>query len=309
MRSWIPHSRREFHDSARRRSWGIVAGFLFIGLSGAAVFRYYTSPTRGLPYAASFVSRGAERWSTFGGTWEVAGGSMRNDSDDRGAKLLMGSRYWRNYTIDADVQLLGLGDAGIIARATQAELGVDSYSGYYAGLRTMDNSLVLGRADHGWKEYPPALMPGGIQPFHWYHMTLSVYGCRIAAIAIDRATGMRASVVFRPRTCPPSGRIGLRSYTSGGVWRNILVTPLTSAVLPAPRLLNNLPLPNGSSHQRSLLASYVSGNAAKALLHNDVSHAQPIGSLRFLSPVHASPALVRGVVVLTAPTLYVEDNT
>jgi two-component sensor histidine kinase len=283
--------------------FGLVGVFAFV------IFRYYTDPARGLPYTAPFTSSSTERWSTFGGTWEVVNGSMQNDSDDRGAKLLMGSPYWRNYTVDADIQLLGLGDAGIIARATQAELGVDAYSGYYAGLRTMDNSLVVGRADHGWEEYPPVQMPGGIQPFHWYHMTLSVYGCRVTTVAIDRATGKQASATFHLRACPPSGRIGLRSYTSGGVWRNILVTPLISAALATPRLLDNLPPPDGSSHQRSLLASYVSGNAAAALLHADTAHAQPIGNLRYVSPVHTSRALVRGVVVLTAPTLYVEDNT
>lgn len=234
---------------------------------------------------------------------------MRNDSDERGAKLLMGSRFWRNYAVDADVQLLGLGDAGIVARVTRAELGVDSYSGYYAGLRTMDNSLVVGRADYGWQEYPAVPVPGGVQPFHWYHLTLSVYGCRIAAVAIDRATGKRATTVYRPRACPPNGRIGLRSYTSGGIWRNIRVTLLTSDAMPTPQLLGDLPRPNGPSHQRSLLAAYVSGNAAAALAHSDISQAQPIGKLRYLSPVQPSLAVIRGVVVLTNPALYVEDNT
>ncbi|HEX7361400.1 MAG TPA: histidine kinase [Bryobacteraceae bacterium] len=287
---------------------GTIAGILVLGILGFVAFRYYASPSRGLPYRPSLTSS-ALNWTTFGGAWQIAGGSMRNDSDERGAKLLMGSRFWRNYTVDADVQLLGLGDAGIIARVTHPELGVDSYSGYYAGLRTMDGSLVLGRADYGWQEYPPVAMPGGVQPFHWYHLTLSVYGCRIAAVAVDRATGKQARVVFRPRPCTPTGRIGLRSYTSGGIWRNIRVTPLTSAALPRPQLLGHLAAPEGSSHQRSLLAAYVSGNAAAALLHKDLSHAQSIGSLRYLSPVHPSRAVVRGVVVLTSPRLYVQDNT
>lgn len=287
-----------------------IAGVLLFGALGAAAFRFYTSPTRGLPYAPSFASGSAGNWATLGGAWQIAAGSMRNDSDERGAKLLMGSHFWRNYAVDADVQLLGLGDAGIVARVTHAELGVDSYSGYYAGLRTMDNSLVLGRADYGWQEYPRVPVPGGVQPFHWYHLTLSVYGCRIAAVAIDRATGKRASTFYRAaRACPPNGRIGLRSYTSGGIWRNIRVRPLTSAALPAPQLLGGLPRPNGSSHQRSLLAAYVSGNAAAALGHSDISQAQSIGSLRYLSPVHPSRVVVRGVVVLTNPALYVEDNT
>lgn len=286
----------------------IVGGVLLAGISVGA-FLYETSPARGLPYAPSFASDSAESWLAFGGTWREADGSLRNDSDDRGAKLLLGSPYWKNYTIDADVQLLGLGDAGIVARVTHAELGVDAYSGYYAGLRTMDNSLVFGLAHHGWDQYPPVPMPGGVQPFHWYHLTLSLYGCEISVTAIDRATGKRASFRFHPHTCPENGRAGLRSYTSGGVWRNFVVRPLASSVFPPPQLAGNLPPPDGSSHQRSLLAGYVSGNAAKALAQYDAARVQPIGTLRYLSPVESSRVLVRGVVVLTAPALYVEDNT
>jgi signal transduction histidine kinase len=287
----------------------IIAVVVGIGTCAFGVFCYYTSPSRGLPYGADFNSSSTERWSTFGGTWEVVDGSIQNDSDDRGAKLLMGSPYWKNYTIDADVQLLGLGDAGIIARVSQAELGVDAYNGYYAGLRTMDESLVLGHANHGWEEYSPVRMPGGVQPFHWYHLTLAVYGCRIAAAAVDRTTGKRVSIVYNASACASSGRVGLRSYTSGGVWRNVIVTPLTSPALPAPRLVDALPPPEGSSHQRSLLAGYVSGSPVTVPFQADVSHAQPISSLRYLSPIRVSRARVRGVVVLTEPTLYVEDNT
>jgi signal transduction histidine kinase len=287
----------------------IIITVICIGICAFSIFRYYTSPNHGLPYVARFYAISTEHWPTFGGTWEVVNHSIQNDSDDRGAKLLMGSSYWRNYTVDADVQLLGLGDAGIIARVSQAELGVDAYSGYYAGLRTMDDSLVLGRANHGWEEYSRMRMPDGVQPFHWYHLALSLYGCSIAALAIDRATGKRVNTAYRPSACVSSGRIGLRSYTSGGMWRNVIVTPLTSAALPAPRLIDALPPPEGSSHQRSLLAGYVSGSPVTVPFQADVSHAQPINSLRYLSPIRVSRARVRGVVVLTEPTLYVEDNT
>ncbi len=88
-----------------------------------------------------------------GGTWELVNGTMRNESDERGAKLLTGSPYWRDYSIEADVDLLGnSGDAGLIIRSSNEEEGVNSYSGYYAGIRTLDSALVLGRAEHGWME-------------------------------------------------------------------------------------------------------------------------------------------------------------
>ena len=80
---------------------------------------------------------------------------MRNNSDERGAKLITGSPYWSNYSIDADVSLLGVsGDAGLIMRSGNEEEGVNAYSGYYAGVRTLENVLVLGRADRSWTEAP-----------------------------------------------------------------------------------------------------------------------------------------------------------
>jgi len=107
-------------------------------------------------------------------------GSMRNDSDERGAKLLTGSPYWQNYSIEADVMLLGGGgDAGLIVRSSDEEEGVDAYTGYYAGLRDRDNALVLGRAGHGWMEVTKlfAINRGKVLASHWYHLKLLAYEC------------------------------------------------------------------------------------------------------------------------------------
>ena len=95
-----------------------------------------------------------DNWQPFGGAWEIVDGSMRNNSDERGAKSMNGSTGLKDYLVEADVQLLGqYGDAGLIIRATNEEQGVDAYDGYYAGLRDLDNTLILGRAGYGWSEY------------------------------------------------------------------------------------------------------------------------------------------------------------
>src|ERR1700722_2459509 len=46
-------------------------------------------------------------WEPFGGTWQVQNGAMQSLSDDRGARLMNGSARWRNYIVEADIQLLG----------------------------------------------------------------------------------------------------------------------------------------------------------------------------------------------------------
>ena len=96
---------------------------------------------------------------------------MRNNSDERGAKLMNGSYDWKNYSVEADVQLLGqYGDAGLILRARNEEEGVDAYNGYFAGLRDLDDSVILGRADFGWREYHSVPVKPRVNAQTWYHL-------------------------------------------------------------------------------------------------------------------------------------------
>ena len=71
-------------------------------------------------YQESFAKENTDEWKALGGTWELANGMMRNDSDERGAKLLTGSTRWHNYSVEADVTLLGQGDAGLIIRSSRS---------------------------------------------------------------------------------------------------------------------------------------------------------------------------------------------
>jgi signal transduction histidine kinase len=276
---------------------------------------YLHSPSHGLPYQDSFSGGHASEWRALGGTWAVVNGVMRNDSDERGAKLITGSTYWRNYSIEADVMLLGQdGDAGLIIRSSDEEEGVDSYQGYYAGLRNRDNSLVLGHADHGWMEtlkYPDPRQ-GGIQAFQWYHLKLLAYECQIAASATSPSQGTLTTAAIIEKDCVTSGRVGLRSYASGGAWKNIAVRPATHEDLTA--MLASIP-----SHEGFAIPSSpaVSGETpggptaapGKRPLSRSTTNTQPIDSLRLSSFSNPTTATVRGVVILTYPALFVQDST
>ena len=154
----------------RRRALIALGACVVLAAAALGLHAYLVSPTRGLPDNDAFTQQHADSWDAFGGTWDVAERSVRNQSDERGATLLAGSRYWRNYSIEADVMLLGAnGDAGLILRSSGEEQGVDAYFGYYAGLRSLDNTLVLGRAEYGWSEALTTLNPaeGRVSPLKW----------------------------------------------------------------------------------------------------------------------------------------------
>ena len=298
---------------AGRRVLGQLLVVVGAALMVTLFLLYWRNPGRGLPYHDAFNEGKADEWQAFGGTWELVKGSMRNDSDERGAKLLSGSPYWQNYWIEADVMLLGMGgDAGLLARSSDEEDGVDAYSGYYAGIRTIDNSLILGRAGHGWMEdtFPLGSGIASVQPSQWYHLKLLVYGCQLAAAVTMPSHGGQKTVSIIDEDCLQSGRIGLRSYSSGGVWRNVVVHQATQRDLD--EMLTRVDTSQTASAQQwppdDTRANVPPiDNFPKALPAGP--NAQPISSLR-LAPLDQHPvATVRGIVILTSPALFVEDST
>ena len=274
---------------------------------------YLNNPSRGLPYRDSFAAGKADEWKALGGTWELVNGIMRNDSDERGAKLLTGSPYWRNYSIEADINLLGVnGDAGLIIRSGDEEEGVNAYSGYYAGIRTRDNSLVLGRAEHRWLEVSRQIPgPIGIRPFQWYHLKLLTYDCQIVASVSAPFQNVATSLGVKDSDCIRAGRVGLRSYSSGGLWRNVTVRPATHDDLVSMldhvggQARSTTPSPATRDDEPSL---YGSNEPEKETIGSNAS-AQSIESLRLGSFATPATATIRGVVILTAPRLYIEDST
>jgi len=299
-----------------KRAWQLVwiryavlftALALILGMSAAI---YYRSPKRGLPYHDQFREGRRSEWQEFGGTWSIAGDSIRNDSDERGAKLITGSSSWTNYKVEADLQLLGRGDAGIVIRARDVDAGVDSYSGYYAGLRIDDESLILGRAEYGWLEFPPVHMPGGVGPHRWYHLTVAAYDCTIYASASALDTGDTATNSAFDPNCTRSGKIGLRDVVSGGVWRHVQVRTLNHAELPRlsptePARASLYPTSQGPYPRTYGLQKVTELSDLSKPLTNVVS----IDSLPLLAvsrPVHIT---VRGTVTLITPRTYIQDAT
>jgi signal transduction histidine kinase len=167
-------------------------------------------------------------WTRFGGSWEIADGAVKSNSYERGAKLLAGSSHWSNYTVNTDIWFNGpAADMGVVIRTNDESEGVDSYRGYFVGLRSLDGTLVMGRANYSWIEVLPVAVPGGVHPFNWYRLRVTAYGCNVAASVTNLTTLQTAWIAFEEHFCVTSGRFGLRTLNANAMWRNISVEPAT----------------------------------------------------------------------------------
>ena len=280
-------------------------------------FLAYRSWTRRAPYFhGSFRSGLEERanqagWQAFGGTWQVVDGAMQNISDDRGAKLMNGSRDWHNYVVEADVQLLGeSGDAGFVIRASNEEVGVDSYDGYFAGIRDADETLIMGRADYGWHEMQTIPIHTGVHAATWYHLKVLAYECTLVASATTNG-GEVTTANFEDENCLTEGRFGLQSYSTGAVWKNLEVRGATAEDVQAMLLpkrqrgvVGGSPGQDAWSDQRYIEPMQRELEGYKADLD-----ALPIGNLKLLPPNLPAPVTVHGVVTMVSPVLFVQDST
>jgi signal transduction histidine kinase len=255
-------------------------------------------------------------WQPFGGAWQFVDGAMLNNSDERGAKLMNGDTHLSNYVIEADVQLLGqYGDAGLIVRANNEEVGVDAYNGYYAGLRDLDNTLILGHAGFGWVEYLRNRVVPRVVAQQWYHLKLLAYECDIVASATSLSGEATIAAVEVP-DCIRSGRFGLKSYQTGGRWRNVQVRPAArqellnlvgrSEISMANPLTQVGPIgdPSSSTNEQYLEPMYLDMRD-----HHVDPGGVPISSLLALAPDKPTPVTIHGVVTLTVPALFVQDST
>ena len=113
-----------------------LTGLLLIGLAFVGLSQQHGDGCNGagLRAPAHTYRLQADRineWTRFGGSSEITDGAVRSDSNERGAKLLAGSRHWSNYTVNTDIQFDGpAADMGVVIRTKES-------------IHTTDTSLVF----------------------------------------------------------------------------------------------------------------------------------------------------------------------
>jgi signal transduction histidine kinase len=302
----------------RRLVWTAVAAAVLLIIGASARFAHLKWTEREPVFHDSFGHDADSQpsqsgWQAFGGTWQVLDNAMFNISDDRGAKLMNGSTHWSDYVVEGDVQLLGeSGDAGFVIRASEEEVGVDAYHGYFAGLRDLDDTLILGRADYGWHEYQTIPIRSGLSTGKWYHLKFLAFGCRLVAQATTESGEIITSSLQDPQ-CLNNGRFGLQSYSTGAAWRNLEVRPATKSDMEA-MLQGSAPGRDIRPSSPGLIDSWSEERFFLPMQrelenHKSDLNALPIADLRLLAPNHSSQVTVHGVVTLVSPTLFVQDST
>ena len=186
-------------------------------------------------------------WRSFGGTWDITSNGIRDDSEDRGAKLISTRPPRKDVTIEGNIMLRSISgyasDAGFLLRTDREEEGVYGYYGYYAVLhRVKDHPALFAieRAGQGPANLAVAQIASGLKTQTWYHLKFSAVGCNFAATLWSLDDPRQSEhVQASDRSCITEGRVGLTSSHAGGEWRGIAIRSargddLTSS--PGPEL-------------------------------------------------------------------------
>lgn len=167
---------------------------------------------------------------TLGAGWEYSDGTWFRKEDamyiDGYGKRTFGSSYWRNYTIEADIQLLQNFNAGILLRTNNPALGSDNsdpilgtnfLQGYFVGFTS--NKIVLGKQNYNWQELETA--EGTYSLNIWYHLRAVINDNNIKVYVDDMETPV---INYNDTMAFINGYPGLRSCNTNALFDNFTVS-------------------------------------------------------------------------------------
>ncbi|WP_196278943.1 family 43 glycosylhydrolase [Catellatospora vulcania] len=165
----------------------------------------------------NFADNNALGWRTYGGSWSATGGRY-TAANSLGGKALLDTNFG-DFTYDADVAVTsGGGDAGLLFRTTNAAVGTDSYTGYYAGISPAGR-VVLGRVNNNWTQLQATAMTVAVGTT--YRLRVTAVGSSIKVYVGDMAT---PKINVTDATYP-TGANGVRVFNAAAAFDNVAVSP------------------------------------------------------------------------------------
>lgn len=168
-------------------------------------------------------------WQAYGGSWSSNSSIFSDARNGRGDMLLLNNASWQNFLFSGDIAINGIyqglpyGDAGLVFRVSQPNIGVDSYNGYYAGLDIQKQVLIFGRSNYEWNQMETLHLKSRLAPGEWYHLSVQARRCRMTISAAPTAGGERTEIVYDDPNCLQAGTIGLRLYYVQASWKNLQI--------------------------------------------------------------------------------------
>jgi len=223
--NWLSLTRRK---KLLLRNWASLIGLTVVGIWVGVSF---IDGRLLRPYRDSFLRGDLSDWTFYGGQWTTTDGVLENLSGARGDKGVVGSKNWTDYTVETDLRLDAdpadslWGDAGVIVRVTDPSAGVDAYDGYYVGIGSEGNVLLLGRANYSWVRLSSS--PLGVQTIRgvWFHLRVLVRGCYFEASIRGPAGRRQAELNYFDDNCAKrSGEVGVRTFGLPASWKNFTVS-------------------------------------------------------------------------------------
>ena len=192
------------------------------------------SPTTGL-FSENFDTNWCQRWTVFGGNWSARNGTLSTvPASALGAKALATATAFANFTYEADVSVGTVGNAGLLFRASKADIGADAYCGYYAGINAANGRLEFGWSSNAW--HLITNVPMTILPNTFYHLKVQAVGARLRVFVTDT----NQPVLDLQDGTFASGMIGVRDYCADAdlslsSYSNLVVTEFATTPVEVPR--------------------------------------------------------------------------
>jgi len=162
-------------------------------------------------FTENFDATWSRRWTVFGGNWSARNNTLSTVPGSAfGAKALATATAFTNFTYEGDVSVGAVGNAGLVFRASQPDIGADAYCGYYFGLNAASDQLEFGWASNSWHaltNFPITLASNTV-----YHLKVQTLGPRIRLFITDT----NQPVVDLYDNKFSSGMIGVRDYCGDG---------------------------------------------------------------------------------------------
>ncbi len=195
------------------------------GIAGLMAWRGRAARAAASPSCASLAP-----WAFYGGEWNTQNGVLEAARNGRGDMAVSRRSDYTNFHLSIQMQVRDLypntnyGDAGLLFRVRNAHLGVDSYDGYYAGLRASDHTLIFGRIDQEWQQLAFKPLAAPVMADAWYRLQVTAQGCDFT-VAASAAGGAPTRLRYTDPHCPRQGSIGVRVYYVKASWRDLDLRP------------------------------------------------------------------------------------